>query len=502
MYTSRIKKEFVGLPHSTIWQIITDRTLGDYQHLIHPCRADAKLLEKYLPSNYSTTDILPLIQEKKKILAKQYKIKDFPPDREPGFLGQAALFAVIKENVKDLSYYFYKRQEYAEDQWLEGFGLFDTLMGFTHLRRILGFGDVNILRAIFEARTPSKVIIKMEKIWLYRLFTNIAHFTPRITDNEIACQIMKKLVRVQDGWGLTVARVKEWTGLDQKNAKLYRSIVGAIGFIRRCRLVSKNTGIVRTLDLNSSLSKRVNAEDLLCSSLSDTQDCFASMNYKPRGEAEEFFEFEAYIHNIENFDHQSKEWTIPNLPQAVLSKQEIFELFCNSDLTLPDNDSIPTSRDLLFIALLQSMPVEYHPYWKDDVIKRLVRGCGIPHRDAEQGYRNVFRKNMVRHAYTFVVSGDRKQLLIVFKDSMKKTLPFLTRVIPSIPQSVFRANWDLTHGMMYIYCPQNLSDRFENFIRYTIIETDVNASAYDVLESKHAETSNLLTLIGFHSNKQ
>ena len=226
------------------------------------------------------------------------------------------------------------------------------------------------------------------------------------------------------------------------------------------------------------------------------------MNYKLREDVENFFDFEAYVHNLENFDHQSKEWTIPDHLQTVLNKQEILELFSNGDLTIPDNDVVPTNRDLLFIALLQSMPVEYHPYWKDDVIKRLVKGCGIPQRDAELGYRNVFRKNMVRHAYTFVVSGDRKHILIAFKDHLKKTLPFLTRVITSTPLGMLRANFDLTNGMMYFLYPRKLAKRFENFITDAIVDTDVNASAYHVLEWKHAETSNLLALIKSDSNKQ
>lgn len=502
MHISRIKKEFEGLTHSTIWELITNRTFGEYYHLVHPCRTDVTLLEKYLPDSYKAEEILPLVQQKKKILAKQYRIKDFPPDREPGFLGQAALFAVIKENVEDLSYYFHKTQIFGEDQWLEGFGLFHTLIGFTQIRRMMGFDDVDILGAIFETRSSSKVIIKLEKIWLYRLFANISNLTPRVTDDETACEIMKKLVKIQDGWGLTVARVKDWTGLGQRDAEFYHSLVVGLGLVHRCRLVSKNTGIVRNLDLNSSLSKRVNAEDLLCSSLSDSQNCFASINYRKRDEVEDFYEFEAYIHNIGNFDHQAKEWTISNQHLSVLSTQEIFKLFSNSDLTIPEDDTVSTNRDLLFIALLASMPVEYHPNWKGDIIKRLVKGCGIPQREAELGYRNVFRKNMVRHAYTFVVAGNRRQLLIVFKDSMKKTLPFLTSVIPSAPQAVFRGNWDLTNGMMYIYYPQNFSERIEHFITETIRDTDVNASAYDVLEYKHAETSNILSLIDLHSDKQ
>jgi len=503
-YISRIKEELEGLPHSTIWELITNRTYGDYYHLIHPCRTSTKLLAKYLPESSKPEEILPLVQHKVKELAKQYNIRNFPPDREPGFLGQAALFSVIKENNRDLSYYFgdFDWVVLSENRWLEGFLLFDALMALTQIRRMMGFKDVDLLGAIFESRTPSKVIIKLEKIWMYRLFTNISKYVPRITDNEFTTQIMKKLVKVQDSWGLTEARVKEWTGLDLRKAKLYLNLVAGTGFVHRCRLVSKNTGIVRTLDFNSSLSKRVNAEDLLCSSLDNPQKCFASVNYMLKEEAENFFEFEAYIHNIENFDYQSKEWTIPERNQVILNKQDIFELFSSSDLTLPDNDVVPTNRDLLVIALLASMPVEYHPNWKGDVIKRLVKGCGIPQKDAELGYRNVFRKNMVRHQYTFAISGDRKHLLIVFNDRLKKTLPFLTQILHSGPICILQADFDLTNGMMYILYPRDFSHRIENFITETIVDMDVNASAYDVLEYKHAETSNLLSLIRSDSDRQ
>ena len=70
-YISRIKKEFEGLTHSPAWELITNRTYGDYSHLVHPCRIDTKLLEKYLPNSFKPEEILPVVQQNKKMLANR-----------------------------------------------------------------------------------------------------------------------------------------------------------------------------------------------------------------------------------------------------------------------------------------------------------------------------------------------------------------------------------------------------------------------------------------------
>ena len=326
-YISRIRNEFLGQNHSTIWESITERTYGSYDHLIHPCRADKRILQRYLPESMKPDEILPLVQEKKKQLAKQYNIKKFPPDREPGFIGQAALFAVVQETIDDLSYYFNSVFERGDNTWLEGFGLFDTLIAFTQIRRLMGFDDIDILQAIFESRSPSKVIIKLERIWMYRLFTNISSLIPRITDNEITCEIMKNLVKVQDARGLTIGRIRKWTGLSQRQAKFFRVIVAGTGLVHRIRLVSKNTGIVRQMKMNSSLSKHLSAEDLLCSSWKDSEKCFGSVTYHWRDEVDNHFDFEAYVHNIENYNHSLKSWIIPDHPSTIRSLDEINHLF-------------------------------------------------------------------------------------------------------------------------------------------------------------------------------
>ena len=494
-YISRIKNEFLGQNHSTIWESITKRTYGSYDHLIHPCRVDKRILQRYLPESMKPDEILPLVQEKKKQLAKQYSIKKFPPDREPGFIGQAALFAVVQETIEDLSYYFNSDFERGDNTWLEGFGLFDTLIAFTQIRRLMGFDDIDILQAIFESRSPSKVIIKLERIWLYRLFTNISSLTPRITDNELSCEIMKNLVKVQDAWGLTIGRIRNWTGLSQRKAKFFQTIVAATGYIHRTRLVSKNTGIVRQMKMNSSLSNRLSAEDMLCSSWGSSEKCFASVNYHWRDEIDNYFDFEAYIQNIDNYDHGLKSWTIPDHPSEIHNIDELAMLFDNSDLTLPDNSAEPSQRDLLIIGLLASMPVEFHPNWKYDVMERLVKGCGVPQDEAELGFRNVFRKHMVRHQYTFAISNDRSQLLILFNDEEKKTIPFLAQVLSSIPACVLWANYSLTNGMVNIYYPKYLADDMQNYIMKTLNESDMNVDVYDILEHKLADTSNIFSLM-------
>jgi hypothetical protein len=484
------------MPHSTIWEIITRRTYGSHGHLVHPCTVDRRILEKYLPDSISADEIIPKVQQKKKELAKRFNITRLPSDREPGFLGQAALFEVIRETRADFSYYYSSAHERGIKSWLDGFGLFDALLSFTYLRQYFGFNEVDIIKRIFELISPSKVIIKLDKIWMYRLFSNISILNPRITDSHLTREVMKKLIRVQDSWGLTRNRISQWTGCNRKEAEKIQQIIAAAGFIHQCRLVSKNTGIVRTISMSSSLSGKMNAEDSLCSSWQDDSNWFASITCSLKDDVEvDYFEFEAYIQNIDNYDPVVSTWKIPDYKNNSKGIKDIQQLFCNSDLTLPNNKGPLTNHDVLFIALLSSMPVEFFSHWKEDVLERLVKGCGIPHEDAKRGFRNVFRKHMVRQQYNFVLSGNRKHVLILFKDSQKRIIPFLGTILINLPQIVLRTNRSMTYGMMYIYYPQYLTDKVQDFVSTTIKETEVDAQVFDIKEYKHAETSNILSLI-------
>ena len=112
-YIRRIKEEFEGLSHSTVWQIITNRTYGEYYHLLHPCRAERSILEKYIPDSMSIDELLPKVQQKKKELAKRFNIKKFPPDREPGYsyADLSKAFQIIETDdfkyLSDLATYYF-----------------------------------------------------------------------------------------------------------------------------------------------------------------------------------------------------------------------------------------------------------------------------------------------------------------------------------------------------------------------------------------------------------
>lgn len=491
-----VKKEFGGIRHSTLLEQITRRIHGPYDTLVHPCRAEKSLLVKYIPDTMNVDELLTHVTQKQKDLARRFNISKFPSDRKPGFLGQAAMFETFRESGEDFSFYFNGIYERGDASWLDGFGLLDTLIGFTYLRQYFGFEEVDIVQRIFESIAPSEVILTFEKNWMYRVITNISALIPRVVENHYTREVMKNLVKIQDAMGPTVSRVAKWTGLSRQRATRIRDIVTVTGLVHSQSLVPKNTGIVLKLTRSQSIQKKTGAEDLLCTSLKENSDCFISITYHFRDAIDgEALEFEAYAHNIDNYDAQTGLWTIRKNSSKARSVSDIYPLFSNSDITLPDNEAAPTDRDILFIALLKSMAIEHKPHWKREMLQWLVNGYGIPQKIAEKGLRNVFRKHMIRHQYSFVLCNDRHNLLALFEDSSKNTIPFIAEILSAAPTVVLRANNPMTYGCLYIYYPPYLSQDLHNLVISAISETGVNAEVFEIKASKYAETADLLDLI-------
>ena len=49
--------------------------------------------------------------------------------------------------------------------------------------------------------------------------------------------------------------------------------------------------------------------------------------------------------------------------------------------------------------------------------------------------------------------------------------------------------------MVNIYYPKYLADDMQNYIMKTLNESDMNVDVYDILEHKHADTSNIFSLM-------
>jgi hypothetical protein len=495
-YIREIVEKFGGIGHTNLNALVASRIYGDFDHLVHPCRVPEQLLRKFIPESVEVGEFLQSVNLKKKELAKRFDISRFPPDREPGFLGQAAMYEALRESDVDLWYYHTGPYERGDASWFDGFGLFDTLIGFNRLMDYYGLNEVDIVGQIFQSITPTEVILKHEKNWFYRVFTNIVAVAPKVYQNPNARLAARHLTRVHDSQGPTVARVSRWTGLNRREAKILCGVIGSSGIVHLQRLVSKNTGIVATMSKERALSKEICAEDALCAPVNGEADCFVRVSYEFRSNIDgEFLDIEAQAHNFDNYDANRGRWNVLMGEGESRSVKDIYGLLSCGDHLFPKKGGHATERDIFIIALLNSMYVEHKPNWPKEQLQWLVRGFGVPQDEAERGLRSINRKRMVRHLYSFVVSHDRHRLLILFNDAAEKTIPLLGKIIPLPPVVNLRANEVMTYGMLSAFYPPYLADTITESVAEAIAEEDVDAQVYEVKAWKQAQTANLLSLI-------
>lgn len=495
-YIREIVDQFGRIGHTDVNALVAKRVYGEFDHLVHPCRVPEELLRKFIPKSMEPEEFLKSVNLKKKELAKRFDISKFPPDREPGFLGQAAMYEALRESGVNLWYYHLGPHERGDASWFDGFGLFDTLIGFNRLRNYYGLEEVDIVEQIFQSITPTEVILKHEKNWFYRVFTNIAAVAPKIYQHPDALLVAKHLTRVHDSQGPTTSRVARWTGLNRRQAKMLSEVICTSGIVHLQRLVPKNTGIVRMMKKETALSKKISAEDSLCAPLKGESDCFVRLSYEFRDNAEEdALDIEAHAHNFDNYDAARSRWTVSKPLGDSRSVKDIYGLLSSGDHLVPEKAGHATERDILIIALLSSMYVEHKPNWPREQLQWLVKGFGVPQKEAERGLRSINRKRMVRHLYSFVVSHDRHRLLVLFDDGAEKTIPLLGKIIPLPPVVNLSVNEAMTYGIFSAFYPPYLADQITESVTKAIAERDVNAEVYEVKAWKQAQTANLLSLI-------
>lgn len=495
-FIKRIKTELAGKSFDALWSYrLSTHFNGSSPSLVHPFRLSPEVLKKQVPEKVDLNHLLLIAGQKQKEIARRFNIPRLPSDRQPGYLGQAALFESLRLGGYDLSFYIDDLPTKQKRMWEDGFGLLHTLGMLCYCRRYFNYEEIDLVNSMLEPITQTSIGVIWDMNWLQRVISNTLALSPHFPYDTDAIQIFKHLVRIQDNWGLTVDRVMKWTSLRHSNAKRLIHILSACGLVHSYNYVSKNTGIIRTLVKNRFPSKDIVSEELLCTSLKDgqryyivTKDEFKDSTTGP------FCEIDSTSFNINNYDLQNREW---RLGEEAKSKDvdDIKKLLNNSDFTIPDNSISLSSRDLLFLALLHSVPMEHVPKQNNRVMNHIMQYHKVPKKEVELGMRSLFRKRMVSNYYSAPLSHDRLIMFILFEDSIKRTASFLGKIIPVVPKIYLRSNFDLTYGCLYVRYLQSFSQKIHEIVESAILESEVNAEAFHVDSYTRMDTASLLELI-------
>ena len=87
------------------WQIVDWRTHDTKSTLVHPCNLKKKLLRELIPKRFKVDEVLERLPVKQKEIAKRLNIAKLPSDRPSGWLGQTALFEVLRNKGFDFKNY-------------------------------------------------------------------------------------------------------------------------------------------------------------------------------------------------------------------------------------------------------------------------------------------------------------------------------------------------------------------------------------------------------------
>ncbi|MFW9955246.1 MAG: hypothetical protein ACFFD3_11885 [Candidatus Thorarchaeota archaeon] len=486
-YIRKIREEFWDKNMFQSWDIVDKRLTkaftGDanYPTLYHPCTMKQNLLRELIPSSLSIEEVLEMVNLRQKEIARRLNISKLPSDRPSGWLGQTALFEVLRDKGFDF-------KSYVQDwptQWFKsqsyGYMLLMILGYLTYIRSFFGVQPLDLVKEIIEPITDYQFAMSWDESWVQRVLHNVISVTPNYLPNKHIHKVIDELMTVQDGWGATVSRVMEWTGLSREEATHIRNVIRTGWCEHRWRIVSKNTGTVKVLTKSKSKWKEIPSFFTVCTSLKDDEDYFISTTDVSRNDAEgRYYEWEGFNTNVKLFDLKDQVWKLNPSSYAAQTVNDIYALIQNGEHTIPNNDIPPTNRDFFFIALLLAMNTSNHIKKREETMDWLTTGYGVPKKEAEHGYRNVMRKNLLRNQHTHyaIMGPEREMLTILFDGKNKNVIPFLGEVLPNLPLFWLKTDLDMSCGHLFEHHPTYLSGEIRHLIDSSMKEHDVDGETF------------------------
>jgi hypothetical protein len=498
-YVQRIIEDFRGKNTFQAWAIMSRKMApNNSRTLVHPSSMTKEQIKELIPPRFNVEEILGLLPAKQKEIAGRIDISKLPRDRPPGLLGQAALFEVLRDKGFDFKSYldhFYRNWDYGGPKP----NALIFLLGYIYyIRRFFRSPKIDLVKIFLAPQKKHQLALVWDENWVTRIFVNSTKYIPNNLTNKHIHQIVTKLMCLQDGMGMTVPRVMKWTGEPRAEASHLMDIIRSSWVEHRYRIVSKNTDTVKVLTKSKASSKIVPSFHSSCKSFLDNEEYFISMSDMFRKDVDgKHLELEAWNTNIDLFDTKDKRWKLSPSCYSARTVEDIYSLLKTGDHKLPNNDILPTRRDIVFIALLIGMETSHHLEKRQEIIRMFTKGCGVPKDEAENGIRNVLRKNMVRNQYTHygIADFEREFFTIIFDDKSNKTIPFLGEVLPNIMWSWLQTDAQMGYGLIFASLPSYMSSDLRSLIESSMSEHDVNGELFLLHSWSYGQPGSILQLV-------
>ncbi|MHA2022985.1 MAG: hypothetical protein ACTSWQ_04925 [Candidatus Thorarchaeota archaeon] len=489
----KLARKYKGISDGQIDEKISSYRAGTESDLIHPLTLSETQLQEIIPNILDASEIKKQLTVKQKDIAHRVNISKLPSDRPPGFIGQAALFEVLSEMSCDFSFVL-------DNELLTEKFLFFKLLALSQFSaELLGYGENQVsVDAYFEPWDEGRRSDRQIKIWRDRILTIYFYRVQQQFDfyrNADVREIIEQSLKLKDKRGLTVSRIVEWLNCPKSKAKEMHKIFRSFSLVHRIfQMNLPKTGLVRTIQEYEKIPANVNIEFWFRGKnvQTDTTSFLVGiLDWKTESNSNAM-ELEAGRLSFDNYDKDRLRLNHPQTTSPNKTTRDLNELFTFSNLTYIDRSVKLSDRDLFYLGV--SRFASFNALTYDELSKILE----INISDIEDGFRNIFRKQLIRSIFKSNSSALGDLIVIKVQGSDLAIVSFVGQIVQMAPTSSFRVSRDFSYGYLWHNLPKYLTEDFIEQVQKKAIENDVLVSIYKITKFRPYHLSSIMSLMDDH----
>ncbi len=483
-YIERAKREFIGHTDHEIW-----KTIGYYissPHLRHPANTPHNILKQLLP-NLEIDEILLQVSSKQKEIAHRVDSSQLPSDRPPGFIGQAALFAVLRERNADFSYYL----NVSLDEL--GFSFFRYLANASYIMQFLDYPlTEDIILPFFTRVDESRHSARYEDMWYDRInriyegsFLGSIDF---FRSNQYR-DVIENLVGATRHNSLNISNISKWVDCSRRHANLLYNVITRSGSIFRGFIP-----VLKKLNLTRTMEEGTHGTD---SSLELSMRCRHLATQKPTsfyGRLIDFNETDLPLYSIEGeklntnlYSRDKKRWEMSESYLEINTMQSLLD--CFNKITPMNTTPIKvSSRDMYAIGALRI-------FRGQSIETFLTDNIGLTANESHNALRNVFRRGLVIPIYRPQRFGPHRVIFAILSGSSRDVIRSLGQIIQVVPYSTVRFSETGSDAYLFSYIPDTILTQALEALKLINENYDTFDGPYELEHFKSSNFSSILNLI-------
>jgi hypothetical protein len=392
MTYEKLAKDYVGRSNH---EILSDNWPIQSYTLHHPLTIDRNELLEMLPDGIDVEEILKLTRAKQKEIAKNVDINKLPVDRTPDYIGQIALYEVLRCTDYDTAYVV-ERSEYEWDP--SGFTLFHLLLRQHFVNKELGYEDIDLISGLLEPREGHQEQIRFEELWLDRLYRNLGTVLEKMNymEHKLLQKTVENLLRVFEWKNVSTNRIREWCDCSRDQAQRLKALLRGIELRKYFSTCLTNLGLVKSITKGKRNPSPRIYNFLRCTDVrsENTEYISSTLNF-PSETSEYCLINQVFSINTALYSDKLKRWTLRCTLTENKSLGECEKIQFLPDYYLEGNKRI-SQRDVFFTAFYLSLATSYTVDMLPCSIEEYTSHyTGLKKDECAKGLRSIRRKNLI-----------------------------------------------------------------------------------------------------------